>query len=193
MGQTLTRRECDGVLKDLALLVPRAGLGPDEIDRMLDLYFGLLRQEGVTQPMLARAAQAFIMAPKKGKPRFFPDPGELYELCADEAAARRRALSALEQALEALNDAADPKASPAERFVTREQLHELSEKLRVPESSGATLGASPREPARHVMPNTARQSTNVEELKAGLARLQQAKAAGAPVESLSRNQQQGRK
>lgn len=89
-------------------MVPRAGLGADEIDRMLDLYFGLLRKNGVTMRMLQKAQEAYVMAPKRGKARFFPDPGELFELCADEARQRTKAVAALTRALAIIDGTVPP-------------------------------------------------------------------------------------
>lgn len=104
LGHPVTRPECDGALKDLALLLPRANLGAGEIERMLDLYFGLLREAGITRQMLTSACKHFVMAPKKGKARFFPDPGELVEICADDLRVRLQSLMAYRKALELLGN-----------------------------------------------------------------------------------------
>src|SRR4051812_27028927 len=45
LGTVLQRSECDACLTALALMLPRAGLDNDDIDRMMDLYFGLLREK----------------------------------------------------------------------------------------------------------------------------------------------------
>lgn len=132
LGTTLTRPECDRVLQDLALILPRANLDLDQVDRMLDLYFGLLREAGVTQPMLTKAAQAFVMAPKKGKPRFFPDPGELAEMVADQARDRKRSLSAFRRSLDILSgNGAGPERGEAVAFDAGARLKALGERMRV--------------------------------------------------------------
>jgi hypothetical protein len=168
-GSLITRDECGGCLKDLALVVPRAGLDDDQIERMLDLYFGLLRQNGVTKAMLMRANTAYVMAPRKGKPRFFPDPGELFELCADEASDRRKAVGALMRALAIIDGPPETRASEAT------EVPDIEERLRALSQSLSMKGGGRVEPAEReaqLMPvlKTARPTTDAEELKASLAR-----------------------
>lgn len=165
----MQRSECDGCLKDLAIILPRANLGPDEIERMLDLYFGLLREAHVTKPMLVRASKAFVMAPKKGKARWFPDPGELYEMVADEAASRRQKLTALVRALEVLDGkllAAPETEGPVVEDV-QARLRALGEKMAAKKPIGPVIvERTPQDPA---IPHTARAATDVSELRATLA------------------------
>lgn len=134
LGTPLTRHECDGILQDLALVLPRAGLGADEIDRMLDLYFGLLREIGVTKPMLARAAKDFVMTPRKGKPKFFPDPGELAEQCRADAFERQHALEALSRAQGVLDGKVAPPAADGFAPDISARLRALSDKMRTGET-----------------------------------------------------------
>lgn len=120
LGTTISREQCDECLSDLALLLPRANMAPEDVDRMLDLYYGLLVERGVTVAMLRSACKEIAMAPAKGKPKFYPDPGELYERCRDEALTRQKALRALESASQVLalppppEEAYGPLRPPAE-------------------------------------------------------------------------------
>lgn len=114
MGRTISRAECDGCLRDLALILPRAGMRPEDVDRMLDLYFGLLAPRGVTRKMLAQACEHIAMKPAKDGKKFFPDPGQLFEPCREAAHDRKVALQALERA-QAIADgmiAATPEEPP---------------------------------------------------------------------------------
>lgn len=147
----------------MALVLPRAGLGAAEIDRMLDLYFGLLHEAGVTKPMLQAAAKAYVMAPTKGKPRFFPDPGQLAELCADEAKNRRTSLAALAAALGVLDGGAAAERGSDKPFDRVAQLRELGEKMRVGHHTKQSVSAS--ETPKAPIINTARPNTDAEELK----------------------------
>ena len=103
LGNLLTRQECDGCLRLLALTLPRAGLLPADAHDMLDLYFGLLRKAGMTGPMLRAACERYVMRSTDGKGKFFPDPGQLLDMCRGEATGRLTALSALERGIELLD------------------------------------------------------------------------------------------
>lgn len=144
-------------------MVPRAGLDKDSIDRMLDLYFGLLRQAGITRKMLARAAEAYVMAPTKGKSRWFPDPGQLAEMCAEEASERRKALAGLQRGLEVLDeDPRDTLEAEGKAFDAAAHLRKLGEQLRTKGSRGP-LATEPEIP---VFLSTARSATDAAELAA---------------------------
>jgi len=71
----------------------------------LDLYWALLRKHGVTKPMLMLATERFIMAPRKGEARWFPDPGQLFEMIAEEAATRIRSTTAIHAAIAIIDGA----------------------------------------------------------------------------------------
>lgn len=163
LGAPLMRRECDEVLRDLALVLPRAGLGPDEIDRMLDLYCGLLRDAGVTHAMLSGAAKAYVMAPKKGKPRFFPDPGELAEMCAESAARRKHDIRRLQSALDILDGKIslnDGQTVDDRAIDISKRLHELAKSVRSPTSTADH---------RKLVMVTSRDTTDAEELTTALS------------------------
>lgn len=175
LGTAMTRRECDGCLTDLALLLPRAGLDRDSIERMLDLYFGLMRERHVTAQTLMSACKAYVMAPKKGKARFFPDPGELFELCADDTARRSKDLAALNRAMSVL-DGEIPDVGPAEEA----EAVDMGERLK---ALAESLSAGPR--STHAAPpppppqtqNVARPTTDADELRAAIARRNKEQAA----------------
>jgi hypothetical protein len=163
LGTPLTRAECDGCLMDLALVLPRADLDGDQIERMSDLYFGLLREAGVTKQMLVAAAKAYVMAPTKGKPRFFPDPGQLAELCADAAKERRMRAKALKNCVGIVS---------GEVTVEREDgdvAPDMREKLRAVAENFRVYGAPTREDRHPIdLPrsvNTSRPKTDAGELK----------------------------
>lgn len=135
---------------------------------MLDLYFGLLREKGVTKLMLMAAAKAFVMAPKKGKPKFFPDPGELYELCADEATRRGRALEAFNSALAVLDGgtvASEPEAEPDASPEMLAKLRALGEQLAASHPVARVVDDAPTKRKALV---TGRPCTDAEELKAAI-------------------------
>jgi hypothetical protein len=163
LGSPITRPECDEILKDLALVLPAAAKTPDEVDRMLDLYFGLLREAGITRAMLSGAAKAFVMAPRKGKPRFFPDPGELAEMCAEESRHRRRALDQLRKGMEILSGGAENPAPVEPSFDAAARLRDLSEKMRADSASMSNIAGAKEEDRR--IPSTARPATDAAELK----------------------------
>ena len=158
MGELLTRPECDACLRDLALILPRAGLAGSDVDRMLDLYFGLLRAAGLTARMLKDAAMRVVMQPNGGKARFFPDPGQLAELCAEDIRTRNAKLEALDRALAIIETPASDTAEPKRTDPVGKRLHDLAEKL--------GQGRPKPEPAVAVpnIPSTARASTNAAEL-----------------------------
>lgn len=166
LGETLTRPECDGCLRLLSLALPRAGIAPGDAHDMLDLYFGLLLKAGLTGSMLRSACERYVMASTNGKPKFFPDPGQIAEMCADEIKQRRKAMAALEKAAAILEA---PSASPeAERGDPVDQrLRDLAESMRaVPRTSAM------EEPHGVVAPRikTGRDHTDARELQAALAK-----------------------
>lgn len=99
----LTRPECDACLKFLALTLPRAALSTKDAHQMMDMYFGLLREAGVTGEMLMNASKAYVMRPTGDKGKFFPDPGQLAEVCAPEIDRRKKAITAAKRALAVLD------------------------------------------------------------------------------------------
>lgn len=99
LGKPISREECDECLRDLALVVPRGRMEGADVDRMLDQYHSMLARRGVTMAMLTAAREAFAMAPAKDGKKFFPDPGQLYALCRDDATFRANKLKALRRAL----------------------------------------------------------------------------------------------
>lgn len=110
---TITRAECDKCLGDLALVVPSSQQSEEDYDRKLDLYFALFQMHGVTRDMLRLACATYAMAPRvKGRDKFFPDPGTLFEFMADQARTRKQALLALQRALDVLDGKLLPEAEP---------------------------------------------------------------------------------
>lgn len=163
LGSDLTRPECDRVLKDLALVLPSGAKTEDQVDRMLDLYFGLLRDAGVTFPMLRDAAKRFVMAPNGGKAKFFPDPGQIAEVCAEDIRIRRRALAALDAAMAVAEGRAEP-AGVDERPISADRMAELAEKLSVrPGDGGGVMPVADSDDRRPM--NTARPNTDAKELR----------------------------
>lgn len=118
LGQTITVAECDACLSNLALVVGSSKLDADQADRKYDLYFALFKKAGVTLSMLRNACEAFAMAPSNGKPKWFPDPGALYEFIAEDARTRKTSLAKLRRGLELIDGTAhadpddDAPASP---------------------------------------------------------------------------------
>lgn len=125
-GRPLTRPECDACLKFLALTLPRAGLSTQDAHDMMDVYYGLLREAGVTGELLTEAAKAYVMRPNGKGAKFFPDPGQLAEICGPAIAARKKAIAAVERALMAINT--PPIAE--EGTVPAEAIHKLAERMR---------------------------------------------------------------
>lgn len=166
LGETLTRPECDGCLRLLSLALPRAGIAPADAHDMLDLYFGLLQNAGITGPMLRAACERYVMAPTNGKSKFFPDPGQIAEMCADEIKQRRRALAALDKAV-ALLEAPSAAQEASRGDPVGKQLHDLAERMRSVPSAMAMQ--EPQEVAT-AMVKTGRNHTDASELKAALAR-----------------------
>jgi hypothetical protein len=109
---TITREECDKCLADLALVVPSSNLGDEDSERMLDLHFGIYKLNGVTRDMLRFACMVFAAAPTQGKPKWFPDPGTLLEIVADQARARKRDIAALRRGLDVLDGKVKPPSEP---------------------------------------------------------------------------------
>ncbi|HCE08752.1 MAG TPA: hypothetical protein DEQ40_09165 [Oxalobacteraceae bacterium] len=170
LGGPLTRHECDRVMRLLAIACPSSGITPQEAHDKLELYFLLLNEAGVTGNMLGAAAKRYAMAPTKGKPHWFPDAGQLAELCADDLRARRDALAALNGALAVLDGRSTPAAvEPEHGFDAGAHLRELGEKMRV---KGAVPRASDTEIHRPApaTPSTARSSTDADELREHLAK-----------------------
>lgn len=126
----ITREECDKCLADLSLVVPSSDLSADDMARKLDLHFGIYRLNGVTRDMLRYACMVFAAAPTKGKAKFFPDPGALLEIVADQAKARKQIRMALQRALDVLDGKLKPEPLPEpvsaeERARRREMLGKL--------------------------------------------------------------------
>jgi hypothetical protein len=166
LGAELTRHECDHILKDLALVLPRASLDPEGTSRMLDLYYGLLREAGVTGQMLQEAAKRYVMAPTKGKQKWFPDPGQLVEACAEDLAQRKAALAVLKRAALLLDNTAGQPEEAAEAQGLGEKLHDLAESLRARRPmNGVAAAPEPERPSVR----SARTATDVAELKEKLA------------------------
>lgn len=113
LGSPVNQAECDAALELLALAgLPRASVGATDYPKVRALYLAILRDEGVTGPMLKSACEAYIKRPTNGKAKFFPDPGQLLELCADDAKDRRRWLEGLNRAISLVEG--PPPSSPAE-------------------------------------------------------------------------------
>lgn len=132
----LTRPECDACLKFLALTLPRAGLSTRDAHDMMDMYFGLLKKAGVTGEMLMNASEAYVMRPTGDKGKFFPDPGQLAEICAAEIDSRRRAIAAARRGLEVIDGRASAGADDGRHGTPRR----LSDALK----SCRTFEAPPR-------------------------------------------------
>lgn len=144
LGGPLTRLECDKCLKTLSLALPRAGLSPSDAHDMLKLYFSLLSRAGITGRMLVTAVERYIMAPAGGKGKFFPDPGQLAEMCADDLRARDRDLQGLERALAFVEGPVAANSSPAGEPSRRDGLRILSENLAALTPPAPPLPISPR-------------------------------------------------
>jgi hypothetical protein len=125
---TITREECDKCLGDLALVVPSSNVGDEDGERMLDLHFGIYKLNGVTRDMLRFACMVFAAAPTKGKPKWFPDPGTLLEIVADQARARKRDIAALRRGLDVLDGKIKPEPEPD--YPSADILAERREKCR---------------------------------------------------------------
>lgn len=160
LGELLTRPECDKCLRLLALALPRAGLSPDDAHDMLDLYFGLLHKACLTGAMLRSAAEQYVMRPSAGKPKFFPDPGQLAELCADDIRTRNRALDALKKGLDSLGTTPEAEENS---FDAADRLRKLGDEMR------ASTARAPSDSADNVYQppplNTARPNTDAAELR----------------------------
>lgn len=129
MGTAITRPECDSCLKDLALLLPRANLAPADVDRMLDLYFGLLHEARMTRAILVSACKRYVTAPKKGKQRWFPDPGELIEIVQDEINERKQRIQAIQRGLDVLAGRMPAEKEPEVKYVTRDSMRSVADIL----------------------------------------------------------------
>jgi len=174
LGVPLRKEECDSVLKNLAILMPRANLSPDDAHTMLDLYFQLLSRAGVTGKMLRSAAERFVMAPNEGKAKWFPDPGQLRDLCADDIKTRRQKMLALEKANQLL--ALPPPADDALGSMAQ-RLNELGDRMRVVSDTRR----DDEETQLSARIKTGRDSTDAAELKAAIA-----KKVGVTVEDIER-------
>lgn len=115
LGAALTRKECDAGMLMLALAgLPRAGVADEDTNSIRAIYFELLHKAGVTGKMFKSAVEGYIMQPRKpGKTKYYPDPGQLAEMCRDEIEDRRKALAGLSGAL-ALLESPPQAAAPAE-------------------------------------------------------------------------------
>lgn len=157
------------MLKDLALAgLPRAPIPEGDEDRAMDVYFGLLRGEGMTRKLLRAAAKQIIVAPSKGRTRYFPTPGELLDPVRAELAERKRAITAYLRAIDMLS--APPAPQAGEKLVPDigERLKKLGHQL----STGRVRAAGVLElpPDAPKTPSTGRKSTDAAELKAALHR-----------------------
>lgn len=135
--------------------LPRAGAAAGDYQNIRALYFELLSKAGLTGKMLKGACERYIMAPSNGKPKFFPDPGQLADICRDEIRDRARDAEGLDAALALLDHppAADPEPDHGARL---QQLRGLRHDLEA------------QVPEPPPLMNTARAETNVTELKAHL-------------------------
>jgi len=116
-------------LRDLALMLPRGQMSGDDVTRMLDLYHALLAKRGVTQRILVAACEAYVMAPTKDGKKFFPDPGQLFAMCRDDAAHRAAKLKAYRRALDIVkSDAQGEAVIPADDL--RDRFKKLNEMFR---------------------------------------------------------------
>lgn len=168
LGAPITREQCEAVLKDMAHVgLPRAAIDPADAGRVLDLYHALLRDAGMTRPLMVEASKRFIMAPRKGKTRYFPDPGELAEQVRDELTQRKRSILAFLRAIEVI-DTPEPEQGQAIVPDIQDRLKALGEQLstRKPFTPRAASLVQEEPPAI----NTARPNTDAAELRAALQR-----------------------
>lgn len=73
--------------------LPRAGIQTGTGGHVIDTYWALFVKAGITFEMLKLACEGYVMAHRKpGETKFYPDPGQLHALCADDLkdAARKR-------------------------------------------------------------------------------------------------------
>lgn len=129
----MSAAECDAGLKMLALAgLPRATTGTGSFEEVRAVYLDLLRDAGVTGEMLKAACRRYIMQPAlAGKAKFFPDPGQLAELCAEDIRERRERLKALEDAVLLIEAPPPREQEEMDREKVAAELHDLSNKLRV--------------------------------------------------------------
>lgn len=154
LGDSLTRPECDMCLRDLALIVPAANLSEAAVARKLDLYFGLLRDAGMTWTLMVSASKQFVMRPMKGKTRWFPDPGELVEIVKEDIVDRRQRISALQRGMDIVSGfIAPPKPEP--EYVQAGKMRSVAEIL--------ASRAKPEPPSVPI--NTQRPDTDAAELR----------------------------
>jgi hypothetical protein len=104
LDRELTREQCDVCLRNLALTLPHANMAAADAHDVLELYHGLLTKYGVTGRMLSEACERYVMAKNSGKGKFFPGPGQLYELCSGDVRYRNRQRAALTMAQTSLRD-----------------------------------------------------------------------------------------
>lgn len=123
LGSPITQGECDAALEYLALAgLPRSPVSAGDYPKVRALYFTMLRDEGVTGPMLKAACEAYIKRPTNGKAKYFPDPGQLLECCAEDARDRRHRLSALTVAAALLET---PPDRTSEELVSLDRMREI--------------------------------------------------------------------
>lgn len=117
-------------------MLPAANKSEADIDRMLDLYFGLFAKNGVTKSILSRACERIAMAPPvKGRGKFFPDPGELFAECKDAVVERAKKMAALRACLAIIDG---PSLPPAPERDARALLRDLGQRLKSPTTQGWT-------------------------------------------------------
>lgn len=116
-NKELTLQECRDCLRLLALAgLPRAAIDEGDADQVQELYWRMFVKVGVTFLMLKSACEALIIAKiPKGQTKFYPDPGGLITLCADdlsEKAIKTGALNKARQRLLELNGGAPQETGP---------------------------------------------------------------------------------
>lgn len=163
LGGPITRHECDAGLLMLAMAgLPRAGVEDGDIELVRSVYFDLLHEAEITGAMMKSACQRYIMRPASGKPKFFPDPGQIAEMCAPEVRDRKREMARLEGALALLDG---PSAgAPVENhgFDPGVRMRDLAEQMRVKAGSPQSVATETEKPT---FPSTARANTDAAELR----------------------------
>lgn len=102
LNRIVTREESDALLRDLALMLPSSAKTPADVNRMLDLYLALFQRHGFTRKILKDACEAYVISPNDGHTRFFPEPGQLFDIARPDLAERKRMLGATTRARETL-------------------------------------------------------------------------------------------
>lgn len=122
LGAPLTPDDCDAGLLMLAMAgLPRSSVEDEDFENVRALYFDLLCKAGVTGAMLRTACERYIMRPNNGKTKYFPDPGQLLEMVAEDARDRKRELERLNGALALLGA---PPPPPEPEYIDASRMHE---------------------------------------------------------------------